>query len=101
MSKFIVVAKAEEILPGQCHTVEVEGKQITVFNVDGNYYALDDNCIHRGGPLGQGNLEENTITCPWHAWKFDVITGTCLTNPMAKVASYQTKLEGTNVLISF
>ena len=50
MSKFIVVAKAEEILPGQCHTVEVEGKQITVFNVDGNYYALDDNCIHRGGP---------------------------------------------------
>ena len=55
MSKFIVVAKTEEILPGQCHTVEVEGKQITVFNVDGNYYALDDNCIHRGGPLGQGN----------------------------------------------
>ena len=100
MPKFIVVAKTEEIISGQCHTVEVEGIQITVFNVDGNYYALDDNCVHRGGPLGQGNFEENTITCPWHAWKFDVTTGTCLTNPIAKATSYQTKIEGTNVLIN-
>lgn len=100
MAKLVVVAKTEKIMPGQTHTVEVEGMQITVFNVDGNYYALNDICIHRGGPLGQGDFEKNTVTCPWHAWKFDVKTGTCLTNPMAKAVSYQTKIKGTNILIS-
>ena len=71
MADYICVAKADEIPAGQGRTVEVEGKKIAVFNIDGNLHAIDDTCVHRGGPLGQGHLEEGVVTCPWHNWRFD------------------------------
>lgn len=75
------------------------GKDIALFNVDGAFYALDNTCLHRGGPLGEGDLQETTVTCPWHGWQFDVTNGAVLLDPGKKVASYPTKLEGEDVLI--
>ncbi len=99
MADFFCVAKAEDIAAGQGRTVEVEGKRIAVFNVDGAFYAIDDTCVHRGGPLGQGQLEGAVVSCPWHSWRFDVKTGASLTNPAARVGCYPIKIEGADVLV--
>ena len=99
MADYIRVARADEIPAGVGRTVEVEGKTIAVFNVDGSLYAIDDTCVHRGGPLGQGSLDGNVVSCPWHSWRFDVATGACLTNPRAQVGCYPVKIEGSEVWV--
>jgi nitrite reductase (NADH) small subunit/3-phenylpropionate/trans-cinnamate dioxygenase ferredoxin subunit len=73
------VARADEIKPGTGKTVELSGRKLAIFNVDGKFHAIDDVCPHRGGPLGEGFLEGKNVTCPWHAWEFDVTSGQCLT----------------------
>jgi nitrite reductase (NADH) small subunit len=57
------------------------GREIALFRVEGEIYALDNACPHQGAPLAEGHLEGYCITCPWHAWDFDVRTGECLTYP--------------------
>jgi nitrite reductase (NADH) small subunit len=101
MSNFVSVAKVNDIPPGQGKTVQVAGKNIALFNVDGSFYAVDDTCLHRGGPLGEGELTGHLVTCPWHGWKYDVRTGISITNPAAKVNCYETKIEGEDLSISW
>jgi nitrite reductase/ring-hydroxylating ferredoxin subunit len=48
---------------------------VAVFNVGGNFYAISDICAHKGGPLSEGILKKNIVTCPWHGWKYDVRSG--------------------------
>lgn len=99
MADYTCVAKADEIPAGQGRTVEVEGKKIAVFNVDGHLYAIDDTCVHRGGPLGQGPLDGNVVSCPWHSWRFEVATGACLTNPRVQVECFPVKIEGDEIWV--
>jgi nitrite reductase/ring-hydroxylating ferredoxin subunit len=84
---------------GQGIVVEVNGKTLAVFNGDGAFHAIDNTCIHRGGPLGEGDLEGSVVTCPWHGWQYDVTTGACVANPAAKVERYEVKVEGTDVKV--
>ena len=100
MADYICVAKADEIPAGQGRTVEVEGKKIAVFNINGNLHAIDDTCVHRGGPLGQGQLDGSVVTCPWHSWRFDVTTGACLTIPAGRTRCYPIKIEGADIWVS-
>jgi nitrite reductase/ring-hydroxylating ferredoxin subunit len=80
MAESIRVANVDEIPPGSGKEVTVGGRVIALFNVDGAFCALDGICPHAGGPLGQGALSGNIVTCPWHGWQFDVATGRhCLT----------------------
>ena len=81
MGTLVRVASAEDIPPGSAKLVEVEGKRIAVFNVDGRFYAIDDTCPHRGGPLSEGELEGEVVTCPWHRSTFNVTTGAVLSPP--------------------
>ena len=74
MAEF-VVANADEIPAGTGKTVFAGEKAIALFNVSGKFYALDNTCPHRGGPLGEGELDGCILTCPWHGWQFDVTTG--------------------------
>jgi|SRR5215470_6671436 len=74
-------------------------KTICVANVDGSVTAIDNVCLHRGGPLGQGMIEGGKIVCPWHGWQWDPKTGEASHNLAAKVATYPIKLEGNDVLI--
>jgi len=82
------VAGVGEINPGEGRVVDVAGREIAVFNVDGRYYAIDNACPHRGGPLGEGDLDGAVVACPWHAWRWDVTTGANTNNPALKVACY-------------
>ena len=93
------VAETSDLNPGECRVVEVEGKTLALFNVDGNYYVLDNTCLHRGGPLGEGELEGTLVTCPWHGWRWDVTTGASAMNPAAKVPCFPAKVEGNSVFV--
>ena len=81
MSKFISVANVDSLPPGQGRTVEVKDRRYAVYNLDGQFYAIDDTCPHRGGPLGAGVLEDGRVFCPLHGWSFDLKTGACHSNP--------------------
>ena len=74
-------------------------KTICVANFNGNYSAMDNVCLHRGGPLGQGMIEGGKVVCPWHGWQWDLKTGEAAQNPSAKVAVYPLKIENGDVLI--
>src|SRR6266700_495243 len=100
MPGFVKAAKSDEIAPGQGKMVELNGKKIAIFNVEGAFYAIDDTCTHRGGPLSQGVVSGTTVTCPWHRAQFDLKTGGVLTPPAPQgVASYKVVVEGDNVSI--
>jgi nitrite reductase/ring-hydroxylating ferredoxin subunit len=97
MGKRVKVAETTELNPGEGKMVEVEGKSLALFNADGTYYAIDNTCLHRGGPLGEGELEGQVVTCPWHGWRYDVSTGANVNNPAVKVACFPVTMEGTSV----
>ncbi len=91
--------KASELQKDSAKSVEITGKKLAIFNVAGKFYALADHCMHRGGPLGLGHVEEGRVTCPWHAWEFDVKTGNCLTMEGSKQASYPVKIENGEIFV--
>lgn len=99
MGDFVRVASTAEVKPGSAIVVEVNGKTLAVFNVDGAFHAIDNTCVHRGGPLGEGDIHGNVVACPWHGWQFNVTTGECVKNPAAKVEVYQVKVEGDDITV--
>jgi 3-phenylpropionate/trans-cinnamate dioxygenase ferredoxin component len=100
MGTLVRVASAEDIPPGSAKLVEVEGKRIAVFNVDGCFYAIDDRCPHRGGPLSEGELEGEVVTCPWHRSTFNVTTGAVLSAPARDgVSHYSVRDSGGEVSV--
>ena len=93
------LAAVGDVAEGEGRVIETQGKELALFNVDGTYYVIDNMCAHRGGPLGEGELEGCLLTCPWHAWQFDVRTGDSVTDD-SKVAVYECKVEGDQVLVA-
>ncbi|MCI0536142.1 MAG: Rieske 2Fe-2S domain-containing protein, partial [Verrucomicrobiales bacterium] len=75
---FITVAHSSEVPESRGLTVRIGERELALFNVAGEIYALDGRCPHRGGSLGEGTVENGTVFCPLHGWQFDVKTGVCL-----------------------
>ncbi|MEW6312971.1 MAG: non-heme iron oxygenase ferredoxin subunit [Pseudomonadota bacterium] len=75
MTVWITVAAIGEFVPGSCRVVETEDARIAVFNLDGEYYAIEDVCTHDGGELANGKVEGNEIICPRHGARFSIKTG--------------------------
>lgn len=100
MADFVKVASTGDIPEGEGRCFEVNDQQVAIFNVDGIFYALDNVCPHQGGPLGEGELDGNMVTCPWHAWDFDVTTGENSEDPDEKQDTYEVKVDGDDVLVA-
>ncbi len=100
MEKFVHAGNISDLKPGENKVVNVSGRDVALFNVNGKFYAIDNTCKHRGGPLGEGILDGTTVTCPWHGWQYDVTTGKSTSNPPEHVAKYHVKVEGEKILIS-
>lgn len=90
---------AADLAQGQAATVTIDGTEVAVFNIEGNFYALANQCPHRGGPLGDGDLTGDVVTCPWHGWEWNVTTGENAGNPDVKVKSYPVRVENGEVLV--
>lgn len=99
MGEFVRVAGTADVKPGSGIVAEVNGKAIAVFNIGDTFYAIDNTCTHRGGPLGEGDVEGEVVSCPWHGWQFNIKTGACATNPSARVTVYETKVEGADIKV--
>ena len=114
------VAAEEEINKGERMIVEVEGNKIAIFNVNDEYYAYQNQCLHQYGPVCEGNTtdkwcdnfdkenftleskwvrEEGILNCPWHEWEFDLITGECLSLPSASLPSYPVTVKDGEIIL--
>jgi nitrite reductase (NADH) small subunit len=96
---FVRAMAAADIPAGTIREVDVNGKALAVANVGGAFHAIDNTCIHRGGPLGDGPLEGKIVTCPWHGWQYDVSTGKVTQNPSVGVACYAVEVRGGDVYL--
>lgn len=99
-TSFVPVAKVADVKPGTAATVVVDNREIALFNVDGTFYALDNTCPHSGGPLAEGWLDGTTITCPWHAWCFNLGDGKMTLGDYASVDVFDVRVEGDDVLVN-
>lgn len=91
--------QSEMPAPGQAKEFSCGDKMVCVANVNGSLSALDNVCLHRGGPLGQGYLEDGKVVCPWHGWQFDAQTGQVGHNPAAKTKVYPLDVQGGDVMV--
>ena len=100
VQEFVRVASTEDLAPGQIMLADVDDKRIMLVNVDGQYYALQEECTHAACPLSEGNLEGQVIECPCHGSEFDVTTGVALTPPANEpLAMYAVRVEDDNILV--
>jgi nitrite reductase/ring-hydroxylating ferredoxin subunit len=100
MGRLVKVAETRDIPPGKAIAVEVEGREVALFDIDGAFYAIDDACTHKGGPLSEGELDGTVVACPWHGACFDVTTGEALEPPAAvAVARHVVEIEDGDVKI--
>ncbi len=100
MDQLIKIAETKDVPAGSRVRLEVEGRTLVLFNIDGKFYAIDDACTHNNASLAEGELEGKVITCPWHAAKFDVTTGKALAPPApSDAASYKVCVDGGDISI--
>ena len=99
MAEWCRAAKKQDVPEGCGVVSEVAGKKLAIFNVQGQFYATGNTCPHRGGPLGEGELNGPVVTCPWHGWTFDVTKGCHSENPQVQIPTYPVKVEGDDVLV--
>jgi nitrite reductase (NADH) small subunit len=98
MAEFVKVATTDELPPGQAQKVDVGDKTIALFNISGSYHAIDDTCTHEGGPLSEGEVEGNIVTCPWHGAQFNVATGEVVGPPAeVSVSAYRSRVNGSDI----
>jgi|ERR1043165_3862443 nitrite reductase/ring-hydroxylating ferredoxin subunit len=100
MSKLIKVAQMNEVSPGTSKVVQAAGRSIALFNVAGTFHAIDNTCPHEAGPLGEGTLTGEVVTCPWHGAEFNVKTGEVLGPPAYEgVQCFPVKIQGNEVMV--
>ncbi len=99
MSKLHKVCKLEELPNGSVKSIEIEEKVVGVYHHEGKLFAIDDFCPHMGASLCGGMVENETVTCPWHAWRFRLNDGAWADNPRIKIASYNVKVVVDEVFV--
>lgn len=99
MVEEVPVARVEEVPEGTGTVVEVRGRPLALFHIGGRFYATDNECLHRGGPLGDGFLTGEVVTCPWHGWEYDVRTGRHVDDPSLGVATFDVVVRNGRVWV--
>jgi nitrite reductase/ring-hydroxylating ferredoxin subunit len=100
MSEFVKVAELNDLDDGELMAVEVDAELVCLAKVEGSVYAFTDNCTHISGPLNEGELEGEVLTCPWHGAQFNVRTGKVLRGPARQdIQTYPIKVEDNSILI--
>lgn len=98
MGRYIRIAKTSEIAEGKGKCFDVEGKEIAIFQIDGAFHAIDDQCPHVGGSLSEGFVKNCEVECPWHGARFDLRTGAALSEPASEdVKRYEVRIVGEEI----
>lgn len=99
MLKYVRVMKEGDLPIGKSVIVTAKGEDIALFNYKGKYYAIANQCLHKGSPLAEGRIEEGVVICPNHEWRYDLKTGECSQNPYMKTKIYTVKVHKGGVYI--
>jgi nitrite reductase/ring-hydroxylating ferredoxin subunit len=99
MSAWVPVGVAADLPPGAARECVVADRVVALFNVEGQFFAIDGICPHQGGPLGKGQLSGCLVTCPWHGWQFDVTTGQHQTSKSLVHPQFATKVEDGQIFV--
>jgi len=94
------VAACAAIAPGGVTIARVGGYEVAVFNLGDAFVAYENVCPHQGGPIGEGFVEDGTVTCPWHAWCFDLRTGTLTIGAFARLRRFGVRVEEESLLVT-
>lgn len=103
MSELIKVAAVDEIPPNRSKLIEIEDIRIAIFNLNGEFYAIEDVCTHDGGPLVEGQIVNgHEVQCPRHGARFDIRTGDALSMPAFEpTPTYEVVVQGQDVLLEW
>lgn len=99
MSDFVAVATTSQIDEGSGAAFAVNGRMVAIFKVNGEFHAIDDACPHMGASLAAGHIENGSVTCPWHAWRFRVTDGAWCDNPKVKTDCFELRVEGDQIMV--
>jgi 3-phenylpropionate/trans-cinnamate dioxygenase ferredoxin component len=101
MTDFIKVAHLDDLEDGDLMAVEVDGEPVCLAKVEGEVFAFTDNCTHISGPLDEGELDGDVLTCPWHGAQFNVRTGKVLRGPARQdIQTYAVRVDNDDILVS-
>ena len=97
----VKIANISDLKPGEGKTVSANGKELALFNVDGKFFCIDNECAHQGGPIGEGFLENHIVSCPWHGAQYDLKTGKVLTQfpPSHDLQVYNVEVRGQEIFV--
>jgi nitrite reductase/ring-hydroxylating ferredoxin subunit len=94
VNDFVPVGRVADFIPGTGKMVIANGRHVAVFRLGDEFHALDNMCLHRGGPLCEGPIDDGVVTCPWHGWSYAIRTGTMVQDPRVGVSKHDVKIEG-------
>ena len=102
MPETYTVAKVGDLEEGRAKVVNAGGTAVALILANGRYRAFSNVCRHRGGPIGEGEVEaaEKTVTCPFHGWQYDLDTGQAKLNPLAKLPAYPVDVVGDEIRVT-
>ncbi|HYQ96514.1 MAG TPA: non-heme iron oxygenase ferredoxin subunit [Candidatus Eisenbacteria bacterium] len=99
-ARYVRVGKVSDIPVGRAEVFDVDDRKIAVFRLEDGFYAIEDICTHDGGPLAEGEIEEDQVICPRHGARFNIRTGAALTLPaVTPVESYPVRVDGNELFI--
>jgi nitrite reductase (NADH) small subunit len=96
---FVVVGRVADFSPGQGKMVVVNGRHVALFRLGDQFHALDNMCLHRGGPLCDGPIVNDVVTCPWHGWSYQIKTGMMVQDPRVGVSCHEVRIDGDVVAV--
>ena len=99
MADFVTVGQIADFAVGRGRIVIVSGRHIALFRLDDGFFAIDNLCLHRAGPLCDGDIESGVVTCPWHGWSYEIRSGTLVQDPRVGVSKHNTRVGGDDVQI--
>jgi nitrite reductase/ring-hydroxylating ferredoxin subunit len=100
MGDFVKVARVDEIPPGEMKIVELDGEEVVVANVDGEFVCFSNTCTHRAGPMGEGLLMGDVVECPFHGGQFNARTGEVVSAPPEEpLPTYPVQVEGDEIMV--
>jgi len=97
MPEFKTFARVTDIPEGSAKAVNIGNKNVAIFHHQGQFYAIDDMCMHMGASLAEGEVEDCIVTCPWHGWQFRISDGTWVNSPKLKTKAYNVRVQGDEV----
>jgi nitrite reductase (NADH) small subunit/3-phenylpropionate/trans-cinnamate dioxygenase ferredoxin subunit len=100
VNDFVPVGPIGVFAPRQGRMVTVNGRHIALFRLGDEFFALDNLCLHRGGPICEGFIDhQDVVTCPWHGWSYEVRTGTMVQDPRVGLSKHEIRIDGDQIFV--